>query len=80
MVLSAFLPHVGVHALGGLLALRAVLVVTGYNQLEAAGDPSRRGVAWVFTLLAGIVVVLGALEARKRLDSTWYWTWPHLSG
>jgi hypothetical protein len=65
---------------GWLLALSAVLVVTGYNQLEAAGVPSRLGVAWVFTLVAGAVMVFGALEARKRLDSTWYWTKPDLNG
>ena len=65
---------------GWLLALSAVLVVTGYNQLDAAGVPSRLGVAWAFTLLAGVVMVLGALEARKRLDSTWYWTKPDLNG
>ena len=65
---------------GWLLALSAVLVVTGYRQLEAAGVPSRLGVAWAFTLLAGIVMVGGALEARKRLDSTWYWTKPDLNG
>ncbi|SDR67896.1 hypothetical protein SAMN04488543_0002 [Friedmanniella luteola] len=65
---------------GWLLAASAVLVVTGYNQLEAAGVPSRLGVAWVFALVAGVVMVLGALEARKRLDSTWYWTKPDLNG
>ncbi len=65
---------------GWLLAISAVLVVTGYRQLEAAGVPSRLGVAWVFTLLAGIILVLGGLEARKRLDSTWYWTKPDLNG
>jgi hypothetical protein len=57
-----------------------VLVVTGYRQLEAAAVPSRLGAAWAFTLLAGVVMVGGALEARKRLDSTWYWTKPDLNG
>jgi hypothetical protein len=65
---------------GWLLALSAVLVVTGFQQLEAAGVPSRLGVAWVFALVAGVVMVLGGLEARKRLDSTWYWTRPDLNG
>ncbi len=65
---------------GWLLAISAVLIVTGYQQLEAAGVPSRLGVAWVFALVAGIIMVLGGLEARKRLDSTWYWTTPDLNG
>lgn len=65
---------------GWLFALSTVLVVTGYRQLEAAGVPSRLGAAWVCTLLAGIIFVAGGLEARKRLDSTWYWTKPDLNG
>jgi hypothetical protein len=65
---------------GWLLAISAVLTVTGFQLLEAAGVPSRLGVAWVFALVAGLILVLGGLEARKRLDSTWYWTKPDLNG
>jgi hypothetical protein len=65
---------------GWLLAISAALTVTGFQLLEAAGVPSRLGVAWVFALVAGVIMVLGGLEARKRLDSTWYWTKPDLNG
>ena len=65
---------------GWLLAISAVLTVTGYQLLEGAGVPSRLGVAWVFALVAGVILVLGGLAARKRLDSTWYWTKPDLNG
>jgi hypothetical protein len=30
--------------------------------------------------VAGLTMILGGLEARKRLDSTWYWTRPDLNG
>jgi len=65
---------------GWLLLLSAALTVTGFQLLEAAGVPSRLGIAWVFALLAGVVMVAGGLAARKRLDSTWYWTRPDLNG
>ena len=65
---------------GWLLAISAALTVTGFQLLEAAGVPSRLGVAWVFALVAGAILVLGGVEARKRLDSTWYWTKPDLNG
>ena len=65
---------------GWLLAISAALTVTGYRLLEAAGVPSRLGVAWFFALVAGVVMILGGLAARHRLDSTWYWTRPDLNG
>jgi len=65
---------------GWLLAISTVLVITGYRLLAGAGVPSTLGSAWVFSLVAGLVMVLGGLEARKRLDSTWYWTKPDLNG
>jgi hypothetical protein len=36
------------------------------------------GVAWVPTLLAGLIMIIGGLAARKRLTSTWYWSRPEL--
>ena len=36
------------------------------------------GVAWVPTLLAGLIMITGGLAARKRLSSTWYWSKPEL--
>lgn len=65
---------------GWLLSLSAVLVVTGYRLLQGAGVPSTLGVAWICCLVAGFVMILGGLEARKRLDSTWYWSKPELNG
>jgi hypothetical protein len=63
---------------GWFLALSAPLVVTGYQLLEAAGVRSYLGVAWVPTLLAGLIMITGGLAARKRLTSTWYWSKPEL--
>lgn len=65
---------------GWLLAISAALTVTGFQLLVGAGVPSSLGVAWVFSLVAGVILVLGGLAARKRLDSTWYWTKPDLNG
>ena len=65
---------------GWLLAISPVLAVTAVGTLEQAGVPSSLGVAWCFSLVAGITMILGGLEARKRLDSTWYWTRPDLNG
>jgi len=65
-------------AAGWLLALSAPLVITGYRLLEGAGVPSYLGVAWVPTLLAGLIMITGGLAARKRLTSTWYWSNPEL--
>jgi hypothetical protein len=63
---------------GWLLAVSAVLTVTGFRLLEGAGVPSRLGVAWVFTLVAGLILIAGGLAAKSRLDSTWYWSKPDL--
>ncbi len=63
---------------GWLLALSAVLTVTGFRLLEGAGVPARLGSAWAAALLAGLLLILGGLAAGKRLDSTWYWTKPDL--
>ena len=65
---------------GWLLLISAALTVSGYQLLVASGEPSRLGVAWVFALVAGVVMVAGGLAARNRLDSTWYWTKPDLNG
>lgn len=65
---------------GWLLALSAVLVVTGYQLLEASGVPARLGSAWAAALVAGLVLISGGLAARRRLDSTWYWSRPELNG
>jgi hypothetical protein len=63
---------------GWFLALSAPAVITGYRLLEGAGVRSYLGVAWVPTLLAGLIMITGGLAARKRLTSTWYWSKPEL--
>jgi len=65
---------------GWLLTISAALTVTGFQLLQGAGVPSRLGVAWVFALVAGVILVAGGVAARSRLDSTWYWTRPDLNG
>jgi hypothetical protein len=57
---------------GWFLALSAVLTVTGYQLLVTSGVPSLLGSAWAFALLGGLVMIIGGLEARKRVDQTTY--------
>jgi len=54
------------------------LILTGYSFLIAAGVPAYLGTAWMAALRAGLIMIIGGLEARKRLSSTWYWTRPEL--
>ena len=65
---------------GLLLTLSGPSVVLGYQLLEAGGVPSYLGIAWACALAAGVIMLLGGHEARKRLDSTWYWSRPELNG
>lgn len=65
---------------GLLLTMGAATAVAGYQFLAAAGAPARLGAAWAFTLAAGLIMFFGAIEAKKRLDSTWYWTRPDWNG
>lgn len=63
---------------GWSLAISAPLILTGYSFLIAAGVPAYLGTAWMAALRAGLIMIIGGLEARKRLSSTWYWTRPEL--
>jgi hypothetical protein len=63
---------------GTLLTISAPLVVTGWRLLNAAGVPTKLGVAYLFALAAGLIMIFGARAAKRRLDSTWYWTKPDL--
>ncbi len=65
---------------GWCLTLSAPVVIIAYQLLEGGGVASYLGVAWVFSLLAGLVLVVGARLARSRLDSTWYWSKPDWNG
>ena len=65
---------------GWCLALSAPVVIIGVQMMQAGGVPCYLGVAWVFALLAGMVLVAGGRLARDRLDSTWYWSRPELNG
>jgi hypothetical protein len=63
---------------GWLLTISAPLVVSGWRLLNAAGVPTKLGVACLFSLAAGLIMIIGAHAAKRRLDSTWYWTKPDL--
>jgi hypothetical protein len=61
---------------GWALALSAPLILTGCALLTAAGVQASLGTAWMAALLAGLIMIAGALAARKRLSGTWYWSRP----
>ena len=63
---------------GVALLLGASTVVLGYQLLSNAGVPTLLGYAWIPTLLAGLIMVIGARLARKRLVTTWYWESPEI--
>lgn len=65
---------------GWLLTLSAPFAVTGYRLLEGGGIASHLGVAWACALGAGLIMIIGGREAKKRLDSTWYWSRPDWNG
>ena len=60
------------------LLLSASTVVLGYQLLTNAGVPSLLGYAWLSTLTAGVIMVIGGRLARKRLVTTWYWENPEI--
>jgi hypothetical protein len=60
------------------LLLSASTVVLGYQLLTSAGVPSLLGYAWLSTLMAGVIMVIGGRLARKRLVTTWYWENPEI--
>ncbi|GAA3629611.1 hypothetical protein [Microlunatus ginsengisoli] len=63
---------------GWLLVISAPLVITGWRLLNAGGVPTKLGAASLFALAAGLIMVIGARAAKRRLDSTWYWSKPDL--
>jgi hypothetical protein len=63
---------------GVSLLLGASTVVFGYQLLTNAGVPTLLGYAWIPTLLAGVIMVVGGRLAHKRLVSTWYWENPEI--
>jgi hypothetical protein len=63
---------------GVSLLLSASTVALGYELLTNAGVPSLLGYAWLPTLLAGLIMVIGGRLARKRLVTTWYWENPEI--
>lgn len=58
---------------GFCLVLGGSTVVLGFQLLTAAGVPSYLGVAWLPTVAAGVIMLVGGRLARRRLTSTWYW-------
>ena len=65
---------------GWCLSISAPVVIIAYQLIEGGGVAAYLGGAWVFSLLAGVVLVVGARLAKRRLDSTWYWSKPELNG
>ena len=65
-------------AAGIALVLGSSTTVWGYLQLVNAGIPSLVGIAWLPTLLAGLILVFAARAARRRVVSTWFWDRPGL--
>jgi len=63
---------------GVSLLVGASTVVFGYQLLTNAGIPTLLGYAWIPTLLAGLLMVIGGRLARKRLVITWYWENPEI--
>ncbi|HEX3198103.1 MAG TPA: hypothetical protein VHR39_11185, partial [Propionibacteriaceae bacterium] len=63
---------------GVSLLLSASTVALGYQLLNKAGVPTLLGYAWLPTLLAGLMMVIGGRLARKRLVTTWYWEKPEI--
>jgi hypothetical protein len=63
---------------GVTLLLGASTAVLGYQLLNNAGIPTLMGYAWLPTLLAGLIMIIGGRLARKRLISTWYWETPEI--
>jgi hypothetical protein len=63
---------------GVSLLLGASTVVLGRQLLTNAGVPTLLGYAWLPTLLAGLIMIIGGRLARKRMVSTWYWESPEI--
>jgi hypothetical protein len=63
---------------GVSLLLGASTVVLGQQLLTNAGVPTLLGYAWLPTLLAGLIMIIGGRLARKRMVSTWYWESPEI--
>jgi hypothetical protein len=65
---------------GWCLAISAPVVIIAFQLIQGGGVAAYLGVAWVFSLLAGIILIVGARMAKRRLDSTWYWSQPDWNG
>jgi hypothetical protein len=63
---------------GVSLVLSASTVLLGYQLLTNFGVPSLLGYAWLPALSAGLIMLIGARLARKRLVTTWYWEGPEI--
>ncbi len=65
---------------GWCLAISAPVMIIAFQLIEGGGVPAYLGAAWALTLLAGLVLIGGARLAKRRLDSTWYWSKPDWNG
>ena len=57
---------------GVLLILSAGTILFGYHELQVANLPTLLGVAWVFNLVAGVILFVGGRLAKSRLITTWF--------
>lgn len=63
---------------GWLLVLSTPWVIWGWYLIDTSGVPANLGVAWVATLLSGLIITVEGRRAKARIDDTWYGARPEL--
>ena len=56
------------------------MVIAAHQMLEAGDIDTHLGIAWIFSLLTGVIAIVGARYAKDRVDSEWYFTRPDWNG
>lgn len=64
----------GVMTGGVFLVLAAGTILIGHHELQVANQPTLLGVAWVFDIVAGVILFVGGRMAKARLITTWFMT------
>lgn len=72
--------RLGLLVAGWAFAASAPIVILTYQLLWAGDIPADLGVGWLFSLLTGVVFLLGGRAAKDRLDTTWFWARPEWNG
>ena len=65
---------------GWFFALSAPTVIAARQLLEAGDIDTHLGIAWIFSMLTGVIAIVGARYAKDRVDSEWYFTRPDWNG